>query len=242
MPSAPEYSVREQRGWYLYDWANSPYFTSVLVVFLGPYLTALAKSAADPAGFIHPFGIPVDARSLYPYLISMSVAGQVIFLPIVGAIADYGHRKKELLALTAFLGAGATLAMFFIQGANYMLGAVLLIVSNISFGASIVVYNSFLPEIAPPEQRDAISSRGWALGYAGGGLLLALNLLLLARADALGVSEAMAVRISLASAGAWCVVFTIPVLLALRNRAPGPSANWRTRSKTRAGFRRRCCS
>jgi UMF1 family MFS transporter len=220
MPSAPEYSVREQRGWYLYDWANSPYFTSVLVVFLGPYLTALAKSAADPAGFIHPFGIPVDARSLYPYLISMSVAGQVIFLPIVGAIADYGHRKKELLALTAFLGAGATLAMFFIQGANYMLGAVLLIVSNISFGASIVVYNSFLPEIAPPEQRDAISSRGWALGYAGGGLLLALNLLLLARADALGVSEAMAVRISLASAGAWCVVFTIPVLLALRNRAP----------------------
>jgi UMF1 family MFS transporter len=215
-----EYSKREQRGWYLYDWANSPYFTSVLLVFLGPYMTALAKSAADASGFIHPFGIPVDARSLYPYLISMSVAGQVIFLPIVGAIADYGHRKKELLALTAFLGAAAAVAMFFIQEKNYMLGAVLLIVSNISFGASIVVYNSFLPEIAPPEQRDAISSRGWALGYAGGGALLALNLLLIANVKKLGITDFQGIRISLASAGVWCMVFTIPVLLALRNRAP----------------------
>jgi UMF1 family MFS transporter len=220
MTSTTEYSVREQRGWYLYDWANSPYFTSVLLVFLGPYLTALAKAAADANGFIHPFGIPVDARSLYPYLISISVAGQVIFLPVVGAIADYGHRKKELLALTAFLGSAATVAMFFILGANYMLGAALLIVSNISFGASIVVYNSFLPEIAPPEQRDAISSRGWALGYAGGGLLLALNLLLIANVKKLGITESQGIRISLASAGVWCMVFTIPVLLALRNRAP----------------------
>jgi MFS transporter, UMF1 family len=214
------YSAREQRGWYLYDWANSPYFTSVLAVFLGPYLTTLARAAADGNGYIHPLGIPVDARSFFPYLISISVAGQVIFLPVVGAIADFGHRKKELLGLTAFLGAAATIAMFFIQGTNYMLGAALLIISNISFGASIVVYNSFLPEIAPPEQRDALSSRGWALGYAGGGLLLALNLLLLFRADKLGISEALAVRVSLASAGVWCILFTIPVLLALRNRSP----------------------
>jgi UMF1 family MFS transporter len=220
----PAYSVREQRGWYVYDWANSPYFTTVLAVFLGPYLTALAKAAADAKGFIHPFGIPVDARSLYPYVISISVAGQVLFLPVVGAIADYGQRKKELLGLTAFLGAAATVAMFFLQGTNYMLGGALLIVSNISFGASIVVYNSFLPEIAPPEQRDAVSSRGWALGYAGGGALLALNLLLLFRADQLGISQAKAIRISLASAGVWCILFTIPVLLALRNRGPAQVA------------------
>ena len=214
------YSKGEQRGWYLYDWANSTYATSVLLVFLGPYLTALAKAAADTNGFIHPFGIPVDARSLYPYLISISVAGQVLFLPVVGAIADYGHRKKELLAFTAFFGAAATIAMFFLRGTNYMLGAALLIVSNISFGASLVVYNSFLPEIAPPEERDSVSSRGWALGYAGGGALLALNLVLLARANALGISEALAVRISLASAGAWWALFTIPVLLSLGNRGP----------------------
>src|SRR4029077_3252485 len=215
-----EYSLREQRGWYLYDWANSTYATSVLLVFLGPYLTALAKAAADAKGFIYPFGIPVDARSLYPYLISISVAGQVLFLPVVGAIADYGQRKRELLGLTAFLGAAATIAMFFIRGTNYMLGAALLIISNISFGASIVVYNSFLPDIAPPEERDAVSSRGWALGYAGGGVLLGLNLLLLFRADSLGVSEAFTVRVNLASSGAWCILFTIPVLVALRNRGP----------------------
>jgi MFS transporter, UMF1 family len=220
MTSAPQYSVREQRGWYLYDWANSPFATSVLLVFFGPYLTTLAKSAADPKGFIHPFGIPVDARSLYPYLISLSVGCQVLFLPVIGAIADFGHRKKELLALTAFLGSAATLAMFYIQESNYMLGAALLIVSNVSFGASLVVYNSFLPEIAPPDQRDAISSRGWAVGYAGGGVLLALNLLLLANVEKLGITQAMAVRISLASSGAWWALFTIPVLLALRNRAP----------------------
>ena len=214
------YSVREQRGWYLYDWANSPYATSVLLVFLGSYLTSLARAAGDANGFIHPFGIPVDARSLYPYLISISVAGQVLFLPVVGAVADFGHRKKELLALTAFIGAAATIAMFFLQGANYMLGAALLIVSNVSFGASLVVYNSFLPEIAPPEKRDAVSSRGWALGYAGGGALLALNLLLLARAGKLGISEVRAIRISLASAGVWWALFTIPVLFALRNRGP----------------------
>jgi UMF1 family MFS transporter len=215
-----EYSLREQRGWYLYDWANSTYATSVLLVFLGPYLTALAKAGADASGFIHPFGLPVDARSLYPYLISISVAGQVLFLPVVGAIADFGHRKKELLGLTAFLGAAATIAMFFVQGTNYMLGAWLLILSNVSFGASLVVYNSFLPEIAPPEQRDSVSSRGWALGYAGGGVLLALNLILFFYAAKLGVSESLAVRISLASAGIWWALFTIPVLLALRNRRP----------------------
>ena len=215
-----EYSIREQRGWYLYDWANSTYATSVLLVFLGPYLTALAKAGADANGYIHPFGIPVDARSLYPYLISISVAGQVVFLPVVGAIADFGNRKKELLGVTAFLGAAATVAMFFVQGVNYMLGAWLLILSNISFGASLVVYNSFLPEIAPPEERDAVSSRGWALGYAGGGVLLALNLVLFAYVDRLGISESMAVRISLASAGIWWALFTIPVLLALRNRRP----------------------
>ncbi len=219
-PHSIEYSKREQRGWYLYDWANSTYATSVLLVFLGPYLTALAKAAADANGFVRPFGIPVDARSLYPYLISISVAGQVVFLPVVGAIADYGHRKKELLALTAFLGAAATVAMFFLRGTNYLLGAALLIVSNISFGASLVVYNSFLPEIAPPEERDSVSSRGWALGYAGGGALLALNLVVLARAGADPASQALAVRVSLASAGAWWALFTVPVLLALRNRGP----------------------
>ena len=213
-----EYNVREQRGWYLYDWANSAFPTTVIALFLGPYITVLAKAAADSQGFIHPLGIKIDARSYWSYLISLSVILQVLFLPIVGAIADYGRKKRECLAATAYLGALATAAMFFLHGNQYHWGGALFLIANVSFGASIVVYNSFLPEIAPPEQRDAVSSRGWGIGYLGGGLLLALNLALYQNAARIGLTEGLAVRISLSSAGIWWGLFTIPTLITLRNR------------------------
>ena len=213
------YSVREQRGWYLYDWANSAFATTVIALFLGPYLTALAKAAADASGYVHPLGIPVDARSYWSYLVSLSVVLQVLVLPIVGAMADYGSRKKQYLGVTAYLGAAAAIAMFWLRGRDYIAGGLLFIVANVCFGASVVIYNSFLPEIAPPEQRDAVSSKGWGIGYLGGGLLLALNLALFTFAARLGIGEGLAVRINLASAGVWWAVFTIPTLLTLRNRA-----------------------
>ena len=215
-----EYSVREQRGWYLYDWANSAFVTTGVALFLGPYLTALAKAAADSNGLVHPLGIPVDARSYWSYLVSLSVILQVLVLPIVGAAADYGHRKKQYLGVAAYVGAAAATAMFWLQGSAYLWGGALFIVANVSFGASVVVYNSFLPEIAPPEQRDAVSSKGWGIGYIGGGVLLALNLLLYLNAARIGITEGMAVRISLSSSGVWWAVFTIPTLMTLRNRGP----------------------
>ena len=219
------YSVREQRGWYVYDWANSAFATTAIALFLGPYLTSLAKAAADAHGFVHPFGLEpfdlkIDARSYWSYLISLSVALQVFVLPITGAIADYGRRKKECLAGTAYVGAAAASAMYFLQGDMYLWGGLLFIIANISFGASVVIYNSFLPEIAPPEERDAVSSRGWGIGYLGGGALLALNLALYSNAARLGITEGMAVRISLSSSGVWWAIFTIPTLLTLRNRGP----------------------
>jgi UMF1 family MFS transporter len=218
--AAAAYSVREQRGWYLYDWANSAFFVTVVALFMGPYLTSLAKAAADADGYVHPLGIRVDARSYWSYMVSLSVGMQVLFLPLIGAIADYGRRKKECLAATAYLGVAATVSMYFLEGDRYLLGGILFLVANVSFGASIVVYNSFLPEIAPIEHRDAVSSKGWAAGYAGGGLLLALNLILYSRAASFGITESMAVRISLCSAGVWAAIFTVPSLLALRNRGP----------------------
>jgi UMF1 family MFS transporter len=216
-------SARERHGWYLYDWANSAFATTTVSLFLGPYLTSMAKAAADPAGYIYPLGVPVDARSFWSYMVSLSVVLQVLVLPLVGAIADYGRRKREALAVTAYLGAIAAMLMFFLDNGHYLFGGVLFIISNVSFGASIVIYNSFLPEIAGPLDRDDVSSKGWGIGYLGGGLLLALNLVLYLKADAIGISEKMAVRISLCSAGAWWAVFTIPVLLALRNRGPARS-------------------
>jgi len=213
-------STPEQRGWYLYDWANSAFATTVVTLFLGPYLTSLAKAAAGTDGLVHPLGIPVDPRSFWSYAIGISVGAQILSLPVIGALADFGRHKKRILGMTAYLGAGVTAALFFIAGRNYLAGGVLFIVANVSFGASEAIYNSFLPEIAPPQQRDAVSSKGWAIGYLGGGLLLALNVLLYMRAESLGISEAMAVRISLSSAGLWWAVFTIPTLLALRDRGP----------------------
>ncbi len=215
------YSSREQRGWYVYDWANSTFSTTVVTLFLGPYLTVLAKSAAGPDGLVHPLGIPVDPRSWWGYLVSLSVMTQVVALPIVGTIADFSPHKKRLMALFAYAGALATSAMFFLQGAAYAVGGILFLIANLAFGASVVIYNSFLVDIAPPEERDAVSSTGWAIGYLGGGLLLALNLALFASSNALGISEALAVRINLSSAGVWWALFTLIPLWTICNRPPG---------------------
>jgi UMF1 family MFS transporter len=224
------YSRREQRGWYFYDWANSAFSTTVVTLFLGPYLTSLAKAGADASGHIFPLGIPVDARAYWGYVVALSVVLQVIFLPILGSIADYSGSKKQLLALFAYLGAAATIGMFWLQGQSYLLGGALFLIANLMFGASIVMYNAFLPDIASAEERDSISSNGWGIGYLGGGLLLALNLLLYSKRDALGISEAMAVRISLSSAGVWWALFTVIPLLTLRNRramhSPPPGENY----------------
>ena len=215
----PEYSAKEQRGWYIYDWANSVFSTTVVTLFFGPYITSIARHAADAGGMVHPFGIPVDHRSYYGYLVSLSVLFQVFFLPVLGALTDYSHRKKAILGWLAYIGAGATMLMFFINGDNYLYGGLLFLIANLSFGASIVVYNSFLPDIAPEADRDTVSSKGFAWGYAGGALLLALNLVLYSFPQKFGLDEGTAVRVSLASAGLWWAAFTIIPLRALRNRA-----------------------
>ena len=209
---------REQVGWYFYDWANSAFASTVLTLFLGPYLTSIARNAAASDGFIHPFGLSIDPRAFWGYCVSLSVIGQVFVLPLVGALADYKRSKRQFLALFAYLGAFATMAMFFVQGERYLLGGGLFIFANVAFGAANVISNSFLSELATPEERDSVSSRGWGFGYLGGGLLLILNLAFFSNAEALGVTEAFAVRVSLASAGLWWAGFTLIPLARLRNR------------------------
>ncbi|WP_394435624.1 MFS transporter [Streptomyces sp. SGAir0957] len=223
---------REQRGWYVYDWACSVYSTSVLTVFLGPYLTSVAKAAADADGFVHPLGIPVRAGSFFAYTVSLSVILALFVMPLAGAAADRTGRKKPLLAASAYLGAAATAGMFFLSGDRYLLGGALLVIANASLAVSMVLYNSYLPQIAPPEERDAVSSRGWALGYASGALVLLANLWLYTAHDTFGVSESTAVRICLASAGVWWGAFTVVPLRRLRDRRtpPGPD-------RTAPGFR-----
>ncbi|MEV4482051.1 MFS transporter [Micromonospora coxensis] len=221
----PASTRRERTGWYVYDWANSAFQTTVITVFLGPFLTTVAELAAGCAidadscdGHVYPLGIKVAAGSYYPYLISLSVFLTVFVLPVVGAIADRSLHKKRLLAAAAFTGAGATIGFLFVTGERYLLGGALFLVANIAFGAAVVVYNSFLPQLGGPDERDAISSRGWAIGYLGGGLLLGLNLVAVTLLSEDGSPERTLdlARWSIVSAGVWWAAFTLVPLRWLR--------------------------
>ncbi len=212
------YSRREQVGWYFYDWANSAFSTTVVTVFLGPYLSSLARDAADAAGRVHLLGIPIAPDSFFTYCVSLSVLLQVFFLPILGAIADYSHLRKSMMQFFASLGAVATILLFVVTGDLWWLGGLLFIIANLAFGAAIVFYNAYLPDIAGPEDRDKVSSQGWAMGYLGGGLLLAVNLVFYLMRDNLGVSTSLAVRINLASAGLWWFGWSFMTWNRLRSR------------------------
>jgi UMF1 family MFS transporter len=226
LDTPPAATARERRGWYMYDWANSAFQTTVITVFLGPFLTTVTELAAGCElgadscdGYVYPLGIRVAAGSYYPYLVSLSVLLTVFVLPVVGAIVDRTRHKRRLLGVAAFTGAGATMAMAFVTGERYLLGGALFLVANVSFGAAVVVYNSFLPQLAGPDERDAVSSRGWAIGYLGGGLLLAVNLAAVSALSRDGDPQRTLdlARWSIVSAGVWWAAFTLLPLRWLRD-------------------------
>jgi MFS transporter, UMF1 family len=214
-----------QKAWYWYDWANSAYVTTTLTVLMAPYLTVIAKKAACPTlpsdvachTDLQVIGIPVDPGSLVFYVLTFSTIVSAIVLIFIGALADRSPRPVRLFAAFAWSGAAAATAMFLVSGDNWALGVVLLIFANLCLGSSLVIYDSLLCRIAGPDERDRVSSRGWAWGYLGGGLLLALNLGLLTLDKQIGISAQMAVRISLLSAGLWWAGFTIIPVIGLRD-------------------------
>jgi UMF1 family MFS transporter len=159
----------------------------------------------------------------------------VFVLPVIGALADRSHRKRFLLGATAGGGALATTMLFFVtaDAGNYLLGALLFITANLFFGSSIVIYNSFLPDVATVEERDAVSSRGWALGYLGGGLLLLINMLMYASASESGQNVGLTVRTILASAGIWWALFTLVPLRLLPSAPPRTAEPMRMRAAFR---------
>jgi UMF1 family MFS transporter len=231
-PAADRALRRERFGWYSYDWAMSVFNTSVTTVFLGPYLTSVAEEAAGPDGRLGFLGLAIPPGSWFSYVLSASVLVQVLVLPLTGAVADRTGRKRELLAGSTAVGALATTALYFVADGRYLLGAVLFVLANISFGAATVVYYSWLPDLAAPDERDAVSSRGWAFGYVGGALLLAVHLGLVLAAPSLGLTTGEAVRICLATAGLWWGAFTVFTVSRLRNRPVREAAG-----RPRSGFR-----
>lgn len=215
---------REVFGWKVYDWANSAFSTTIVGALYGPYLTEVTQQAVGENGVILDLGtFSITAKSFFPTCIAISVFLQVFLLPILGAIADYSHLKKRMMALFCYLGVAGTCLMFFVNQELFWLGGLLFIMANLSFGAAVVLYNSFLNDITTEDQRDKVSSRGFAYGYLGGGLLLAGNFLLVMFADRLGLGTALAVRLSLLSAGIWWGLFALVTFATLKPRTPEKS-------------------
>ncbi|HEX2705199.1 MAG TPA: MFS transporter, partial [Candidatus Lustribacter sp.] len=162
-------------------------------------------------------GVGISPGALVPFTLTASTIISAVVLILVGAVADRSPRPTRLFAAFAWTGSLAASLLFLVSGTSWALGIVLLIIANLCLGASLVIYDSLLCRIASPDERDRVSSRGWALGYAGGGLLLALNFGLLSFADSLGISDGTAVRISMLSAGIWWAAFTLIPVLGLRD-------------------------
>ncbi|GAA3059083.1 MFS transporter [Actinokineospora globicatena] len=252
---------REQRGWCWYDWANSVFPTSVTTVFGSLYLTEVAASAAmadkglngpnpcpaDGAGNtdklrdcdISLFGLDFPAGSLWGYLLSIATVIQVLIVPLMGAIADRSSNKKPMMAAFAFGGALATIAMALVSGTNWELGVVLFILGNIGYGTSVVIYYSFLPQISTADERDGLSSRGWAFGYLGGGCALAIQLVIYLMRDSIGITSGNAAQIAFVLSGIWWALFTLIPLRRLRGHHERPQGTGTERSGSvlTAGFR-----
>ncbi|MFB9376497.1 MFS transporter [Kineococcus gynurae] len=249
---------RARRSWYVYDWANSAYVTTTQTVLFAPYLTVVARRAACPGLAegevcrtpLSVLGVPVAAGSLALYTITAATLLSALLLPLVGALVDRSTHRHRWLGVFAGIGAVAATAMAAIGGDRWQLGVLLALVATASLVCSLVVYDALLCDVSPPEDRDRTSSRGWALGYLGGFLLLALNLALVTFPGALGLDAGQAVQVSLASAGIWWGVFTLVALAGLRTlprRDPvadsrvagrGPGAPFRQLLTTLKGLRR----
>ena len=175
---------KEIFGWMLYDWANSAFYTTVVAVMLGPYLVALAEKSVGKNGLVLDlFIFQVTSGGLPAFGLAVSVLTMVIFLPILGAIADYTHLKKSLMAAFCYIGVVSSALLFFVQGDSYIWGTILLIISNMSFASANVFYNAFLIDIATEDQRNKVSSYGYGLGYIGGVIMLVINLLMINNAE-----------------------------------------------------------
>lgn len=183
----------------MYDWAWSAFSTTVVTALLGPYLLDLAErnDGVDVLGFT------VDAASFFPFAVSASALLQLITLPLIGAVADHTPHKKRLMMGLAYLGSALIAGLFVVTADTVVLGGVLFVIAGAAFSAASVIYNSFLPDLVPPELRDRVSSVGFAFGYLGGGIWLAINFGLIFLMD----DTELAVRISLGGTGIWCMVF-----------------------------------
>jgi UMF1 family MFS transporter len=201
---------REVRAWVMYDWANSAVQTTIIAAVFPIYFQKVA--AAGMPG-------PV-ATSRFAWATTWAILIVAILAPLLGAIADYAAVKKKFLAVFLALGAAAIAAMFFISRGEWLFALVLFVLANVGVAGSIVFYESLLPHLVSDDELDRVSAAGYAIGYLGGGVLLAINIVMMGNPSWFGLPDRdTAVRASLASVAVWWVVFAIPLF----RRVPEPA-------------------
>jgi UMF1 family MFS transporter len=200
----------ELRAWAMYDWANSAFWTVVIVAVFPPFFSEYA-SAGLPEG---------AATQRLAWATTLAVTIVALTAPILGAIADHRPLKKKLLAVFLAIGVVATLLMATIGRGDWLYALALFVVGNIGVASTMVFYDSLLPHIAKADELDRVSTAGFALGYIGGGVLLLINLAWILRPSLFGLPDAVAgLKLSLASVGVWWLVFSIPLFRRVREPA-----------------------
>lgn len=198
-------SQRARTGWVLYDVANSAFVTTVVTTLGGPFLTALAEAEAGVDDRVSLLGWEPRAGSVYAYVTSASVIVQVLLLPLIGALADRHRGKQRVLAGGTVVGVAATLLVAL--ATSWVVASAGLLVANVAFGAALVAYNAFLADVAEPHERDRVSSQGFAAGYLGGAVVLALALVALLVGPSMGLSKGTVVRAAVVLAALWWLGF-----------------------------------
>lgn len=208
----------ELRAWAMYDWGISAYETTIVTAIFPIYFAVAASE-----------GLEASTASAYmAFANSLTIAIVAVISPLLGAMADYAAVKKKLLAVFLAGGALATGAMVLIQTGQYVLGFVLFVLAGVGAQGSRVFYESLLPHITKGDEVDRVSTAGYALGYLGGGILLALNLAWIQRPDLFGLpsgeglTDAQATlptRLAFLSVAVWWVLFSIPLFRKIREPA-----------------------
>src|SRR3982751_5894946 len=201
---------RELRAWAMYDWANSAVQTTIIAAIFPIFFQKVAA-----AGMPGP-----EATTRFAWATTWSILIVAIVAPLLGTLADRVPIKKKLLAIFLAIGAVATAAMFLITRGDWVLALTLFVIVNVGVAGSIVFYESLLPHIASDAELDRVSTAGYALGYLGGGVLLAINIVMMSRPEWFGLPDReVAVRASLASVAVWWTVFSIPLFRHVREPA-----------------------
>ncbi|MBI4531600.1 MAG: MFS transporter [Candidatus Latescibacteria bacterium] len=213
-------------GWAMYDWANSAYFTTIAAALLPHYF---ASSIVPEEGYTL-FGRLYDGQTLWGYTVSFGAFLMFLLTPVLGAIADFSASKKRFLRAFAYSGALFATLLVFVGTGDVIRTLVIFFITQMGFVGANVFYDGFLPEITTLDTIDRVSAKGYAYGYIGGGLQFALALGLVAGHTTVGISLALAVKLSLAMAGLWWFGFSVFALSRLREARNAQSlpADYRT--------------